>query len=106
MNDELRTRTLELNDMNGFLETIMTTIGLAVAVVDSRQHIQIWNGQARELWGLSADEVDDQHLLGLDIGLPVEQLKRTCARRCRASPSARRSSSTRPTAAASRFAAR
>ena len=75
MNDELRHRTLELNDMNTFLETILTTIGLAVAVLDRRQHVQIWNGQARELWGVSAEEAEDQHLLALDIGLPVEKLK-------------------------------
>jgi two-component system CheB/CheR fusion protein len=75
MNDELRHRTLELNDINAFLETILSTIGLAVAVVDREQHVQIWNGQARELWGLAADEVEDQHLLGLDIGLPLEKLK-------------------------------
>jgi two-component system CheB/CheR fusion protein len=75
MNSELRSRTLELNDMNAFLETILTTVGLAVAVVDRRQHVQIWNGQARELWGLTSDEVVDQHLMTLDFGLPVEQLK-------------------------------
>jgi two-component system CheB/CheR fusion protein len=76
MNEELRHRTLELNDMNALLETILTTVGLAVLVVDDDQHIQIWNGQARELWGLTADEVEDQHLLSLDIGLPLENLKR------------------------------
>jgi two-component system, chemotaxis family, CheB/CheR fusion protein len=75
MNDELRHRTLELNDMNAFLETILSTIGLAVAVLDRQQHVQIWNGQARELWGLTQEEVEDQHLLNLDFGLPVEQLK-------------------------------
>lgn len=75
MNDELRHRTLELNDMNSFLETILTTIGLAVIVVNRQQHVQIWNGQARELWGLTSEEVEDQHVLSLDIGLPVEQLK-------------------------------
>jgi two-component system CheB/CheR fusion protein len=75
MNDELRHRTLELNDMNAFLETILSTIGLAVAVLDRQQHVQIWNGQARELWGLTQEEVEDQHLLSLDFGLPVEQLK-------------------------------
>jgi two-component system CheB/CheR fusion protein len=75
MNDELRHRTLELDDINAFLETILTTIGLAVAVLDARQHVQVWNGQARELWGLTADEAENQHLLALDIGLPVEQLK-------------------------------
>lgn len=75
MNEELRHRTQELNQANGFLDTILTTIGLAVIVVDRRQHVQIWNGQARELWGLTSEEVEDQHLLSLDIGLPVEQLK-------------------------------
>jgi two-component system CheB/CheR fusion protein len=74
MNDELRQRTFELNDVNAFLETILTTIGLAVAVLDRRQHVQLWNGQARELWGLTPEEVEGHHLLGLDIGLPVEQL--------------------------------
>ena len=33
------------------------------------------NGQARELWGLNQDEVEDRHLLSLDFGLPVESLK-------------------------------
>jgi two-component system CheB/CheR fusion protein len=75
MNEELRHRTLELNDMNAFLETILTTIGLAVTVVDRNQHVQIWNSKARELWGLTAEEVEDQHLMVLDIGLPLEQLK-------------------------------
>jgi two-component system CheB/CheR fusion protein len=75
MNDELRHRTLELNDMNAFLETILSTIGLAVAVVDRDQRVQIWNGRARDLWGLRSDEVEDQHLLSLDIGLPLEKLR-------------------------------
>jgi two-component system, chemotaxis family, CheB/CheR fusion protein len=75
MNDELRHRTLELNEMNSFLETILTTIGLAVAVVDRRQYVQIWKGQARELWGVSPEEAADQHLFALEIGLPVNQLK-------------------------------
>jgi two-component system, chemotaxis family, CheB/CheR fusion protein len=75
MNDELRHRTLELNDMNSFLETILSTIGLAVAVLDRQQHVQIWNGQARELWGLTQEEVEDQHLLSLDFGLPLDKIK-------------------------------
>ncbi len=44
-------------------------------VVDEQQHVQIWNGQARELWGLTAEEVEGQHLQSLDVGLPVESLK-------------------------------
>jgi two-component system, chemotaxis family, CheB/CheR fusion protein len=75
MNEELRHRTLELDDMNSFLETILSTVGVAVAVVDRNQVIQIWNGNARQLWGLTREEAEEQHLLGLDIGLPLEQLK-------------------------------
>ena len=75
MNDELRRRTLELNDMNSLLETILATIGLAVVVVDRRMHVEIWNDRARELWGLTAQETQGEHLLSLDIGLPVEKLK-------------------------------
>jgi two-component system, chemotaxis family, CheB/CheR fusion protein len=75
MNEELRHRSLELNDVNTFLETILSTIGLAVAVLDRQQHVQIWNGQAYELWGLAAEEVEDQNFLGLDFGLPVDKLR-------------------------------
>ncbi len=75
MNEELRHRSIELNNLNGFLETIMTTIGLAVAVVDREQQVQVWNAQARELWGLTPEEAEERHLQSLDFGLPVEQLK-------------------------------
>jgi two-component system CheB/CheR fusion protein len=75
MNEELRHRTLELNDLNAFLETILTTIGFAVAVLDRDQHVQAWNRQAWELWGLTPEEVEEKHLLSLDFGLPVEKLK-------------------------------
>ncbi|HJS93256.1 MAG TPA: CheR family methyltransferase [Solirubrobacteraceae bacterium] len=76
MNEELRHRTQEGNDGNAFMETILRTIGLAVAVVDRNQRVQIWNGEARELWGVTPEEAEDEHLLSLDIGLPVDALSR------------------------------
>ena len=75
MNEELRHRTEEVNDVNAFLETILTTIGVAVAVLDRNQRVQIWNGQARELWGLTAADAEDEHLMSLDFGLPVDKLR-------------------------------
>jgi two-component system CheB/CheR fusion protein len=75
MNEELRHRTQEVNDVNSFLETILSTIGLAVAVVDRNQRVQIWNGEARELWGVTPEEAEDEYLLSLDIGLPLEQVR-------------------------------
>ena len=75
MNEELRHRTREVNDVNAFLETIFATMGIGVAVVDRDQRVQTWNGNARELWGLSPDEVEGEHLLSLDIGLPLGDLR-------------------------------
>jgi two-component system, chemotaxis family, CheB/CheR fusion protein len=76
MNEELRHRTQEVNDVNSFLETILTTIGQAVAVVDRDARVQIWNAKARELWGVPEEEAEDQHLLSLDIGLPLDKLRK------------------------------
>jgi two-component system, chemotaxis family, CheB/CheR fusion protein len=36
--------------------------------------VTAWNEGAHELWGLDANEVQGQHFMNLDIGLPVEQL--------------------------------
>jgi two-component system, chemotaxis family, CheB/CheR fusion protein len=75
INDELRVRTLELDEVNAFLETILASMGLAVAVLDARQTVRVWNRHAEDLWGLRVDEAAEQHFLGLDIGLPVDQLR-------------------------------
>src|SRR3954465_1258515 len=75
MNDELRQRTAELDDVNASLETILASLGVGVAVLDTNQVVRVWNGQAGQLWGLRPDEVVGQHLFGLDIGLPVDELR-------------------------------
>jgi two-component system, chemotaxis family, CheB/CheR fusion protein len=74
INDELRDRTSDLNRVNDFLEAILTSLGIGVAVVDRQQRVQVWNHRAEDLWGLRQDEAVEHHLLSLDIGLPVERL--------------------------------
>jgi two-component system, chemotaxis family, CheB/CheR fusion protein len=74
INDDLRDRTSDLNRVNEFLEAILTSLGIGVAVVDRQQRVQVWNHGAEDLWGLRLDEAIEHHLLSLDIGLPVEQL--------------------------------
>jgi two-component system CheB/CheR fusion protein len=76
INDELRDRTSELDRVNAFLESILLSLGVAVAVLDREQQIQVWNDRAEDMWGLRSEEVVGQHFLSLDIGLPVEQLRR------------------------------
>lgn len=74
-NDELRERTDELNRAKAFLASILTSLHVAAVVIDPNFHILRWNTEATELWGLRDNEVHDQSLLSLDIGLPVEQLR-------------------------------
>jgi len=75
MNDELHQRGLDLNAANLYLEAILTSLRAAVVVVDGELRVQAWNNGARELWGLTGDEVVGQHFLNLDIGLPVQDLR-------------------------------
>ena len=74
INDELRERTGELNRVNEFFESILTSLGFAVAILDRQQRVVVWNRAAEDLWGLREDEAIDQHFLGLDIGLKTERV--------------------------------
>ncbi len=75
INDELQQRTDELNDVNSFLEAVLGSLAAAVVVVDRELRITAWNDAARELWGLHSAEVHGEHLLNLDIGLPLDLLR-------------------------------
>jgi two-component system CheB/CheR fusion protein len=74
LNDELHDRTAELNQVNDFLETILASLGVAVAVVDRGGRVRVWNRGAEELWGVRRDEAIDERFLGLDIGLGPQRL--------------------------------
>src|SRR5262245_42357708 len=74
-NTELRMRSDELNTANAFFASILTGLEVAVVVVDPKIQVLAWNHRAEDLWGLRAGEVQGRHLMNLDIGLPVEQLR-------------------------------
>ena len=77
INEELRQRTAELNQVNDFLESILSSLRVGVIVVDAGMHIQAWNHRAEDLWGLREDEVAGRHLMNIDIGLPVTELRQS-----------------------------
>ena len=81
MNDELLLRSTELNQVNVFFETVLLSLEVAVIVADPELRVQVWNRESENLWGLRSSEVVGQHLLNLDIGLPVGEL-RAPARAC------------------------
>jgi two-component system, chemotaxis family, CheB/CheR fusion protein len=74
INDELSQRTTDLNQVNAFLESIWESLGGAVTVLDEELRVLVWNRRAEDLWGVRQDEVQGQHFLNLDIGLPVGEL--------------------------------
>jgi two-component system, chemotaxis family, CheB/CheR fusion protein len=45
-----------------------------VIVVDRGLRVLAWSSRATDLWGLRDDEVEGEHLLDLDIGIPVQRL--------------------------------
>jgi two-component system, chemotaxis family, CheB/CheR fusion protein len=80
-NTEMRQRGDEVNQANAFLHSVLAGLRSGVAVVDRELRLLAWNSHAEELWGVRSQEVDGEHLLNLDIGLPVERLRpalKTC----------------------------
>ena len=75
INEELRSRSDELNQANAFLESILSSLSEGVIVIDHELRVVGWNSRSEDLWGLRKDEVKSKHLLNLDIGLPVQELR-------------------------------
>jgi two-component system CheB/CheR fusion protein len=75
INDALRERSVELDEVNDFLESILTSIRAGVIVVDQEMRVLVWNRGAEDLWGLRRDEVAGLHLLNLDVGFPMVDLR-------------------------------
>jgi two-component system CheB/CheR fusion protein len=75
VNEELRERGEELNEANTYLASILGSLRSGVIVVDRELLVRVWNRSSEEEWGLRAEEVVGKHLLNLDIGLPLEELR-------------------------------
>jgi two-component system CheB/CheR fusion protein len=75
INEALRERSTELNDVNDFLEAVLTAFTVGVIVVDLEMRVLAWNAAAQELWGVCRDEAEGRHLLNLDVGLPADILR-------------------------------
>jgi two-component system CheB/CheR fusion protein len=75
INDEARDRGDELTELNGYLESILTSLRSGVVVLDRELHVRKWNQRSEDMWGRRSDEVSNENFLNLDIGLPIDQLK-------------------------------
>jgi two-component system CheB/CheR fusion protein len=75
INEELRERSEAFNVANDFLESVLRGMRGGVIVVNRDLHVIAWNRRSEELWGLRGDEVVGRNVFGLDIGLPLDQLR-------------------------------
>jgi two-component system CheB/CheR fusion protein len=75
INDQLRQSSAELDAARTFLRGVLSSLEAGVIVVDADLQVETWNRGAEELWGLRQEEVTGKHLLNLDIGLPVDELR-------------------------------
>jgi two-component system CheB/CheR fusion protein len=75
INDALRDRGLELDELNDFLESVLTSVQAGIVVIDTEMRIKAWNRGAENLWGVRREEATGTHLLNLDIGLPIAELR-------------------------------
>jgi two-component system CheB/CheR fusion protein len=48
---------------------------MGMVVLNNRLSVQLWNGEAVNLWGISSYEVEGYFFFDLDLGLPLEQLR-------------------------------
>ncbi|MBN6036860.1 CheR family methyltransferase [Amycolatopsis sp. 195334CR] len=75
INDTLRDRSVELNQVNDFLAAVLTSLRSGVIITDTEMRVTAWNRGAEDLWGIRSEEAIGEHLLNLDIGLPVADLR-------------------------------
>ncbi|WP_282776199.1 MULTISPECIES: CheR family methyltransferase [unclassified Nocardia] len=83
MNEEMRIRSTELDEARTFLEGVLSSVAAGVVVLDADLRVRSWNRGAEELWGLRADEVNQQYFLTLDFGLPTHRLNDAIAQTLR-----------------------
>ncbi|WP_433362589.1 CheR family methyltransferase [Actinoplanes sp. CA-142083] len=75
INEQLHDSSTELDQANAFLDAVLSGLRAGIAVVDADLRVRVWNREAENLWGLRPAEAVGQHLLNLDIGLPVDLLR-------------------------------
>jgi two-component system CheB/CheR fusion protein len=74
-NEALRDRQDDLDRLNDFMGSVLSSMSSGVAVVDADMTVLAWNARAEDLWGVRADEAVGAHLMNLDIGLPLDDLR-------------------------------
>lgn len=100
INDALRERTLDLDEVNEFLESVLTSVKAGIVVVDREMRVKAWNRGAEDMWGVRREEAEGRHLLTWTSACRSRSCARRSGTRWRTRRSTARSCWTRSTAAA------
>jgi two-component system CheB/CheR fusion protein len=76
MNQEINKSGEEVNHINNYLNSILFSLQCGVIAVNNEYEVGVWNPKSEDQWGLRREEVFGHSIFSLDIGLPVEKLKR------------------------------
>ena len=76
MNEEMSERSLEVAETDRFVNAVMASIHAAVMVLGPDLRIRFWNSHSEEMWGLPELEVKGKLLFDLDIGLPMDRIRK------------------------------
>ena len=75
-NEEMRRQSEEVGEYRRYSESILRSIDVGIIVLDDNLIVQSWNRWSENIWGLRNDDVTGEPFLDLDIGLPVQLLRR------------------------------
>jgi two-component system CheB/CheR fusion protein len=75
VNEALRTQEEHNNDYRRRTNSLLASVDAGLVTLDRRLRVEHWNRWCEDAWGLRAEEVLGQDLLGLDIGLPLHDLR-------------------------------
>jgi two-component system CheB/CheR fusion protein len=73
MTEDARQRAYELHRVAALSEGVLSSMHVAVVVLDAQQKIVSWNEHMVEMFGVRAEEVAGHELTSLDIGLPLRE---------------------------------
>lgn len=77
VNEEMRRHSEEAGEYRRYSESVLRSMDAGIIVLDRNLIVRSWNRWSENVWGLRSEEVMDEAFLDLDIGLPVQRLRRT-----------------------------
>jgi len=76
-NEEMRRQSEEAGEYRRYSESVLRSMDVGIIVLDRDLLVRSWNRWSENVWGLRSEEVAGESFPALDIGLPVQRLRRS-----------------------------